>query len=80
MPVFLKFDRPRRFFFHYNKPQSRLAGSPRLSLHVDKKCYIVMGIECEVKVWTKNNKTQPHCVVQGDAKEFAIFENYATIK
>lgn len=55
----------RRFWFHYNKPASKKAGRPLLTLHFKDACSLVDKILCAVPVETKNRSRQPHCVVQG---------------
>lgn len=68
------------FFFHYNKIASRKAGRNKLSIHYKGKCYLVDGIECNVPVFSKDNKRQPHCVMKGSAKDIIIAtDNIATI-
>jgi hypothetical protein len=57
----------RSFFFHYNKPASKSAGRPKLSVHFRDTCYIVDKVVCHVGVESKNNKRQPHCVMKGKA-------------
>lgn len=76
----LVFPKKRRFFFHYNKPQSRLAGEPRLSLHFNNQCYIIKGVNCQVQTETKNNKKQPFCVVQGKAARFDFINGTVLIR
>lgn len=53
------------FFYHYNKPASRAAGCPKLSIHFRKQCHIVDGIKCKVPTESKVRKTQPHVVITG---------------
>ncbi len=55
----------RSFWFHYNKPASRAAGEPRLTVHYKGVCHVVAGIDCRVPVKTRNRNTQPRCVVAG---------------
>lgn len=54
-----------RFYFHYNKPASKKAGAPKLSIHHKGLCYLVDSLICHVSIESKNNKRQPHCVMQG---------------
>lgn len=53
------------FWFHYNKPASRAAGEPRLTVHCQGACHIVRHIECHVPVRTRERKSQPHVVMAG---------------
>lgn len=69
-----------RFFFHYNKPESRKSGIDKLTLHYRGQCHIVEKITCGVPTETKNNKSQPRIVVQGLCLGVDINGNYAVIK
>ena|SRR6185503_4069305 len=70
-----KLRKPRRFFFHYNKPASLKAGTPKLSVHVNKQCHIVDKVVCNVLVESKINKRQPRVVMQGFANSFVFSTN-----
>lgn len=59
-------EKPRRFFFHYNK---RLH---RATIHWNGVCIPVDDIRCYVPTQTKWNKRQPRFVVQGKAKNVEI--------
>lgn len=61
-----------RFFFHYNKPASKANGRPMLSVHFRGKCYIVTDVSCGVPTYSKVNKKQPYCVMQGKARDVRI--------
>lgn len=65
----------KSFFFHYNKPASKKAGSPKMSLHHDKKCYIVDHIQCHAACATDHRKYQPRCVMKGFCASINIFES-----
>lgn len=43
-----------------------------MSVHFKKVCYSVDEIICDVPCNTKHNKTQPHTVMQGFAKNVMI--------
>jgi len=58
------------FFYHYNKPASKAAGRPQLSIHYRKQCHIVDSIECFVPTKSKIRKSQPHVVITGKAVLF----------
>lgn len=60
------------FYFHYNKPASRAAGKPVLSVHYRGKCYMVDFVRCEVPIESKNNKRQPFCVMTGKSQNLTI--------
>jgi len=53
------------FWFHYNKPASRAAGHPVLTVHCQGACHTVRHIECHVPVRTRERKSQPHVVMAG---------------
>jgi len=55
----------RIFFYHYNKPASRAAKKPLMSVHFNKKCYVVDHINCHVGSFTVHRKRQPFCVMKG---------------
>lgn len=55
----------RAFWFHYNKPASARAGSPRLTVHYKGQCHVVRGVECMVPVHSRLRKSQPHVVMAG---------------
>lgn len=55
----------RTFWFHYNKPASKIAGKPQISVHYNNSCHIVDEIECLVPTFSKINKRQPFFVMKG---------------
>lgn len=69
----------KRFFFHYNKPESLRKGKPQISIHVNKTCIIVDNIECTVPTEGKINKRQPYFVMQGWASDVRIENNKAIV-
>jgi len=69
----------RVFFFHYNKPASRSANSPKMTVHYKGVCHIVDHIICDVCVHTHHNKKQPHVILKGKANNI-IFINDAPRK
>ena len=68
-----------RYFFHYNKPASKAAGKPQLTIHFKNKCYIVDKITNYTTCESKNNPRQPFCVIQGMAYNVFIRKNHAII-
>lgn len=62
----------RSFHFHYNKPASKKAGEPQISIHIDKTCWIVGNIQCKVPTTGKINKRQPFFVMKGKCDNFII--------
>jgi hypothetical protein len=55
----------KAFWFHYNKPESRKAGHPVMTLHYEGKCHYVRSIVCDVPTKTRERNSQPHVVVVG---------------
>lgn len=55
------------FFFHYNKPASQKAGSPKMSVHYRGVCHVVDHVVSHVGCESKYRKQQPHCVMSGQA-------------
>lgn len=72
-------NNPKRFWFHYNKPESRNAGKPKITLHHNKTCYIIDNIICNVSTEGKINKVQPLFVMRGKCKSITIINNIAYI-
>lgn len=55
----------RKFFFHFNKPASKQAGFPLMTIHYDGQCILVRSIICHVPTVTRERKVQPRMVVAG---------------
>ena len=53
------------FWFHYNKPASKKAGHPVMTVHHKGACLMVRSIVCTVPVCSRERKTQPHVVMAG---------------
>ena len=58
----------RRFWFHYNKPESRKQGRNVLTVHWKNACHPVNSITCGTPIETHDQKQQPRCVMRGWAK------------
>lgn len=69
----------RRFFFHFNKPESLRQKKTLWSVHWKGACYIVEHIQCNVPCESKTNKRQPYAVMRGFAADVVISESRATI-
>ncbi len=67
----------RVFFFHYNKPASRAAKRPQISVHWQKKCLIVDNVDIQVPTWGHKNKRQPFFVMKGKARYVYLRELYS---
>ncbi len=74
-------ERAKRFFFHFNKPASRAAGKPRISVHYNKQCIIVDNVYCSVPTKGKIKQKQPQFVLAGSVlpSEFTVVDNIAYI-
>ena len=64
----------RRFFFHYNKPESVRQGRNVLTVHWKGTCHLVNSISCDVPTETHHQKRQPRCVIRGWATSISIGE------
>lgn len=62
----------RRFYFHYNKPASKAAGYPKMSVHFADKCHIVDHVRCHIPCESLHKNKQPKCVMRGMANRVAI--------
>ncbi len=68
-----------KFFYHYNKPSSKKAGKPQISLHFKQTCYIVDNIVVGVPTAGRINKRQPYFVMVGNAATIEFKDNIAYI-
>lgn len=71
--------RKKRFFIHYNKPETQRKGKVQVSVHFNKICHIVDNVVCNVESEGKVNKTQPYFVMQGKATSVIVRNNIAII-
>lgn len=71
--------KPRRFFIHYNKPETQRRGKVQVSVHFKNTCYIVDNVMCNVPTEGKIGKRQPLFVMCGFAQDVSIKNNIATI-
>jgi hypothetical protein len=60
------------FWFHYNKPKSRLSQSPKMTIHYKGACHIVDHINCNVFIKTHHRNSQPHIVIKGKANSIEL--------
>lgn len=58
-------SKPRRFWLHYNKPQSTKQGLPVWSVHFGNRCHMAHKIICGVNTETYTRRTQPCGVLRG---------------
>lgn len=69
----------RSFFYHYNKPASRAAKKPVISVHYAGTCHLVNNVLIGVPTWGKIRKIQPYFVICGRANSMYIEEGVAII-
>ena len=67
------------FWYHYNKPASKKAGKPQITIHYNDQCIIVDNLICKVETYGHIRKAQPFFVVKGKCKEIKIENKIATI-
>lgn len=72
--------RLKSFWFHYNKPASRKAGKPKLTVHFNKTCYIVDSIAIKCPTESKIRESQPHVVIAGKCLDFKLINESNEIK
>lgn len=65
----------KRFFFHYNKPESKRQGKNVLTVHWKGECIPVNSVKCHVAIESHSNKRQPYCVLRGWASSVTLVEN-----
>jgi len=68
-----------KFWYHYNKPASRSQGCNILTVHFKGACHLVKNIVCNVPTATRARKSQPLCVIAGDALEILVENETAFI-
>lgn len=64
-PLNVDGEKPKAFFFHYNKPASQKAGRPKISVHWSGSCLIADNIECRVTCRGRIRNKQPYFVMAG---------------
>ena len=67
-----KQPRPKRFWYHYNKPASRKALKPILTVHWESRCILVEGVDITVPTKSRVRKSQPHIVITGSARNVVV--------
>jgi len=68
-----------KFWFHYNKPESRKLGRNVLTVHFNNACHFVTGLRCNVPISTRDRKAQPRCVMAGEATNITVTDGVAVI-
>ena len=64
----------KRFWYHYNKPESKRQGRNVLTLHYEGKCHLIHSLESHAATETHDRKAQPRCVIRGwsEGVEFLV--------
>lgn len=70
----------KRFWFHYNKPESLKRKTNILTIHHNDKCNIVNSIECNVPIESHDRKEQPRCILRGWANSIVYKWNENKVK
>lgn len=52
----------------------------KMTIHFNKKCFVVDEIQCNVPVQTKRNKRQPRMVMAGDCNQIILNDDFNTKK
>lgn len=69
----------RAFFFHYNKPLSRMRGKPQITVHIGGACHVVDNVDCRVPTIGRLRKRQPFFVMSGKARHFKVVRAMAVL-
>ena len=64
--------RKKRFWYHYNKPESKRQGRNVLTLHYKDRCHLIHSLECKAPTETHDRKAQPRCVIRGWSRGMVI--------
>jgi hypothetical protein len=69
--------KPKRFFYHYNKAESRKQGCNVMTIHWEGACHMVNHVQMRVPYLESHaQKRQPHCIMRGHATSI-IFDTQA---
>lgn len=68
--------KPKRFFYHYNKPESRALGKNVITIHWEGACHLVNKIKTiGIDVESHDQKRQPRCIMRGHATSVIFAHN-----
>jgi hypothetical protein len=68
--------KPKRFFYHYNKPASLSFGKNVITIHWEGACHLVNKIKTiGLDVESHDQKRQPRCVMRGFATNVIFAHN-----
>jgi len=71
-----KIPKPKRFFYHYNKPLAHKQGRNVITIHWEGSCRIVNKIKTiGLDVESHEQKRQPRCIMRGFANSLIIAHN-----
>jgi hypothetical protein len=73
-------NRPRSFFFHFNKPLTMRRKKPTISVHYRGACHFVDNVVAKVPTLGRIRKTQPRFVMTGVAKSMTIVEGVSVLE
>jgi hypothetical protein len=66
-------QKTKRFFFHYNKPESKKQGRNVMTLHWEDTCIMVNGVETHgADIQSHKQNRQPHCIIRGFATKVSF--------
>lgn len=58
--------KPKRFFYHYNKPEAKKQGRNVMTVHWEGACHMVNHVKIKVPYLESHaQKRQPHCIMRG---------------
>jgi hypothetical protein len=68
--------KPKRFFYHYNKPESLKRQRNVITIHWEGACRMVNKIKTiGIDVESHDQKRQPRCIMRGFAASVIIAHN-----
>ena len=68
-------NKKKRFWYHYNKPESKKQGRNVITVHWRDACHPVNKILCNVPTESHNQKRQPYCVIRGWCDDIIFVES-----
>lgn len=75
----MKTERPRAFFYHYNRTATARRGKPTLTVHWQGACHLVDNIVLQVPTAGRIRKTQPRVVIAGKARSMTVKNGVAIL-
>lgn len=62
----------KRFWYHYNKPESRRSERNCLTVHWNDECILVNSVKCHVATESYDRRSQPYCIIRGWANDVSV--------